>query len=179
MQREVTHTLDGTGGPAVTFRQQRIDQYAESEVAPALKQRDYKDATDLVCIDGRSLDDQGDILQDKKFVGCGLNYQPIVCFQQNTRDEVRLMNGDGKIAGAISAQPGMKQQNYMAGSGVRRLTPRECERLQSLPDDHTLYASDGSTLSDSTRYKMCGNSVATVCLSWIGARIRAVDSGEL
>ena len=38
----------------------------------------------------------------------------LVCFQQNTRDEVRLMGGDGKIAGALAAQPGMKQQNYLA-----------------------------------------------------------------
>jgi len=37
-----------------------------------------------------------------------------VAFQQNTRDEVRLMNGDGAIAEALAAQPGMKQQNYIA-----------------------------------------------------------------
>ena len=36
-----------------------------------------------------------------------------LCFQQNTRDEVRKMNGDGEIAGALAAQPGMKQQNYL------------------------------------------------------------------
>ncbi len=35
------------------------------------------------------------------------------CFQQNTRDEVRLIGGDGQIAGAIMAEPGMKQQNYV------------------------------------------------------------------
>jgi len=37
-----------------------------------------------------------------------------VCFQQNARDEVREMNGDGQIAGALSAESGMKQQNYLA-----------------------------------------------------------------
>lgn len=37
-----------------------------------------------------------------------------IAFQQNTRDEVRLMNGDGQIAGALAAQAGMKQQNYIA-----------------------------------------------------------------
>jgi len=56
---------------------------------------------------------------------------PCVAFVQNTRDEVRLMNGDGKIAGALSAEPGMTQQCYVAQAmQVRRLTPRECERLQ-------------------------------------------------
>lgn len=39
-----------------------------------------------------------------------------VCFQQNTCDEVRLMNGDGQIAGALAANAGMKQQNYLAYS---------------------------------------------------------------
>jgi DNA (cytosine-5)-methyltransferase 1 len=36
------------------------------------------------------------------------------CFQQNTRDEVRYINGDGQIAGALAAEAGMKQQNYVA-----------------------------------------------------------------
>jgi DNA (cytosine-5)-methyltransferase 1 len=34
-------------------------------------------------------------------------------FVQNTRDEVRLMGGDGSIVGALAAQPGMKQQCYV------------------------------------------------------------------
>lgn len=36
-----------------------------------------------------------------------------LAFQQNTRDEVRLMGGNGDIAGALSANLGMKQQNYI------------------------------------------------------------------
>jgi len=38
----------------------------------------------------------------------------LIAFQQNTRDEVRLIGGDGKIAGALAAEAGMKQQNYLA-----------------------------------------------------------------
>jgi len=37
-----------------------------------------------------------------------------VAFAQNTRDEVRLVNGDGQIVGALAAQPGMKQTSYIA-----------------------------------------------------------------
>ena len=44
----------------------------------------------------------------------GAAHSHAVAFQQNTRDEVRLMGGDGQIAGALAAQPGMKQQNYVA-----------------------------------------------------------------
>lgn len=66
---------------------------------------------------------------------------------------------------------------------VRRLTPRECERLMGWPDDHTLYRADGKTNSDSTRYKMCGNGVASPVAEWIGryikqAQDRMDDKGE-
>jgi DNA (cytosine-5)-methyltransferase 1 len=50
---------------------------------------------------------------------------------------------------------------------VRRLTPKECERLQGWPDDHTKYDSDGNELSDSARYKMCGNGISTPVAQWI------------
>jgi site-specific DNA-cytosine methylase len=44
---------------------------------------------------------------------------------------------------------------------IRRLTPTECERLQAFPDDWTKYGKDGELISDSQRYKMCGNAVTT------------------
>lgn len=50
---------------------------------------------------------------------------------------------------------------------VRRLTPIECERLMGWPDNHTLYRADGKTNSDSMRYKMCGNGVASPVIKWI------------
>lgn len=39
---------------------------------------------------------------------------PVVAFAQNTRDEVRLVNGDGAISGALAANPGAKQTTYVA-----------------------------------------------------------------
>jgi DNA (cytosine-5)-methyltransferase 1 len=57
---------------------------------------------------------------------------PAVAFAQNQRDELRTMD----VAGALAAEPGMKQQTYIAQSAVRRLTPRECERLQGFPEIH-------------------------------------------
>jgi len=215
--------------------------------------------------------------------------QPMA-FQQNTRDEVRYINGDGQIVGALAADSGMKQTNYIAqpvpfgvgenpdlghclrsgaskadkhesttyvaqpysimpmNSGkdykarevdvaqpvmaagptggnqggdyivqpvtfsahmsepsvgdnqsttlqaknpmavaymqsigtdcfngsitgnimaVRRLTPRECERLQGFPDDYT--AIPGA--ADGPRYKSLGNSMAVPVMAWIGKRI--------
>lgn len=55
--------------------------------------------------------------------------------------------------------------------GVRRLTPRECERLQGLPDDWTRWLADGREQKDGPRYKQIGNGVAVPCLEWIARRI--------
>ncbi len=38
----------------------------------------------------------------------------VVAFTQNSRDEVREIDGDGQIAGALSAEAGMHQTNYLA-----------------------------------------------------------------
>lgn len=54
---------------------------------------------------------------------------------------------------------------------VRRLTPRECERLQGFPDDYTLVPHRGSLVSDAPRYKALGNSWPVPVVRWIGERI--------
>jgi DNA (cytosine-5)-methyltransferase 1 len=55
---------------------------------------------------------------------------------------------------------------------VRRLTPRECERLMGFPDDYT--AIPGA--KDGPRYAALGNSIAVPVLRWIGERIARVDA---
>ena len=60
------------------------------------------------------------------------------------------------------------------GYAVRRLTPRECERLQGAPDDHTLISYRGKPMADGPRYKMIGNSMAVPCMRWLGERIALV-----
>jgi DNA (cytosine-5)-methyltransferase 1 len=57
---------------------------------------------------------------------------------------------------------------------VRRLTPRECERLQGFPDDYTLVEYRGKLAADGPRYKALGNSMAVPVMRWIGQRIAAV-----
>jgi len=68
------------------------------------------------------------------------------------------------------------QQGIRIGSAVRRLTPRECERLQGFPDDFTLVPHRGKPMADGPRYKMLGNSMAVPVVRWIGERIAAVDA---
>jgi DNA (cytosine-5)-methyltransferase 1 len=59
---------------------------------------------------------------------------------------------------------------------VRRLTPRECERLQGFPDDYTLVTYRNKPAADGPRYKALGNSMAVPVMRWIGGRIASVDS---
>jgi DNA (cytosine-5)-methyltransferase 1 len=62
---------------------------------------------------------------------------------------------------------------------VRRLTPRECERLQAFPDDYTLIPwrkKPAAQCPDGPRYKALGNSMAVNCMEWIGERIAAYEA---
>lgn len=107
--------------------------------------------------------------------------------------------------------PPLKAQSGGSGRGdgapllatwlaVRRLTARECERLQGLPDDYTLIPNYRKRLRadeidemaaylgipleearrvgatpDGPRYKAIGNSMAVPVMRWIGIRIQLVD----
>lgn len=62
----------------------------------------------------------------------------------------------------------------LAGPQVRRVTPREEERLQGFPDDWTLIPWRGKAAEqcpDGPRYKALGNSMAVPVMRWIGERI--------
>lgn len=62
------------------------------------------------------------------------------------------------------------------GPSVRRLTPRECERLQGFPDDFTLVKYRGKPAKDAPRYRAIGNSMAVPVMRWIGRRLAFVDA---
>lgn len=60
------------------------------------------------------------------------------------------------------------------GIAVRRLTPREWERLQGFPDDYTAIPYRGKPAADGPRYKALGNSMAVPVMRWIGQRLQSV-----
>ena len=60
---------------------------------------------------------------------------------------------------------------------IRRLTPIECERLQGFPDNHTAFGDyDGEIkkMSDSQRYKQCGNAVTTDVVKAVAEQIKPI-----
>ena len=86
--------------------------------------------------------------------------------------------------GGVDVMPTIRQgigPNGTANVGVftryavRRLTPRECERLQGFPDDYTLIEYRGKPAADGSRYRALGNSMAVPVMAWIGRRIGLVD----
>lgn len=77
----------------------------------------------------------------------------------------------------IRAASGGSSRSYVAERwAVRRLTPRECERLQGIPDDHTKIPWRGKPADqcpDGPRYRAIGNGWANPVVSWIGRRLAA------
>ena len=83
---------------------------------------------------------------------------------------------EGSITWPLGACDGRKVEvGVRQGFSVRRLTPRECERLQGFPDDYTLVPYRKGLSADGHRYKALGNSMAVPVMRWIGARIYLVD----
>ena len=67
---------------------------------------------------------------------------------------------------------GVPSQRFVdADMKIRRLTPRECERLMSWPDDWTRWGIDEKgnkvEISDTQRYKMAGNGVVSNVVKWL------------
>jgi DNA (cytosine-5)-methyltransferase 1 len=82
--------------------------------------------------------------------------------------------------GYNNSDPGMEAKMHIQqGSAVRRLTPRECERLQGFPDDYTLIEYRGKPAADGPRYKALGNSMAVPVMRWILSRIEQVHANHL
>lgn len=135
---------------------------------------------------------------------------PAVAFTQNSRSEERYIGGDGQIVGALAADAGAQQQNYVAfdmrgrkggaqfegphntaniraasggssrsyvaATAVRRLTPKECCRLQGFPDTYLDIIYRGKPAADGNKYKALGNSMAVPVMAWIGRRLALVDA---
>jgi len=57
---------------------------------------------------------------------------------------------------------------------IRRLTPVECERLQGFPDNWTKTGKELGEISDSQRYKMCGNAVTVNVVEAVAKKIKQV-----
>lgn len=125
--------------------------------------------------------------------------QVAVCVQNNQTGSWEYETAGTVRSDALGSQaPGSLIWHRMAA--LRRLTPRECERLQGFPDDYTLIPNYRKKLRadeieemaaylgipyeeamrlgatpDGPRYRAIGNSMAVPVMRWIGRRIQLVD----
>ena len=94
--------------------------------------------------------------------------------EQNAQYEPRIE--EGQTMSSLVAKGPHAVQHTMA---IRRLTPKECERLQGFPDDWTKIPyrnKPADQCPDGPRYKACGNSMAVPVMRWIGQRIQLIDT---
>ena len=61
---------------------------------------------------------------------------------------------------------------------MRRLTPKECARLQGFPDDYLDIPYRGKPAADGPKYKALGTSMAVPVMAWLGQRIQMVQDLE-
>jgi DNA (cytosine-5)-methyltransferase 1 len=118
-----------------------------------------------------------------RFGSLGTTKTPAVAFAiQERAVSENLENGPGGKGYQPDCAYTLEARNKVqsvAASAVRRLTPRECERLQGFPDDFTLVPHRGKPMADGPRYKMLGNSMAVPVVRFIGERIAMVEAMQI
>ena len=92
--------------------------------------------------------------------------------------EARMMDLHNRKVQDISpclVEPHHNGAALFNGSRIRRLTPIECERLQGFPDNHTQYGNyngEVKEMSNTQRYKQCGNAVTVDVVQAIANKIK-------
>lgn len=91
----------------------------------------------------------------------------------------RVYNPDGisKTLAAVGGGAGAKTGLYAVRSRIRRLTPRECWRLQGFPDEYFDKAK-AAGISDTQLYKQAGNGVTVNVARAIGERLKEVEEWQ-
>jgi DNA (cytosine-5)-methyltransferase 1 len=103
--------------------------------------------------------------------------QPQAVALQDCSGREKRQNGKGwNQDGTACTVDAAATQGVASPMAVRRLTPRECERLQGFPDDYTLVTYRNKPAADGPRYRALGNSMAVPVMRWIGERIAKVDT---
>ena len=128
------------------------------------------------------IQDGREIEKKQNGLGVGLDGDPSYTLDQTGSQSVAVEAYDefnnllgGDIHHALRAGTRQSTGLLVPSMSVRRLTPIECERLMGWPDNHTLYRADGKLNSDTVRYKMCGNGVASPVAKWIAEQINLCE----
>ena len=152
---------------------------AESAGKGGYAGRRQEDDVNLVAFDTTQITSKTNRCQPEPGDPCHSEaHAPLIAFQDRFRGD----DGRGydrsppishEVTGALeTVKPWHVAQQWV----VRRLTPRECERLQGFPDDYTLISYRGKSAADGPRYKALGNSMAVNVMRWLATRIQMVSA---
>ena len=139
----------GTNKQGVAYRMQGFGDYEPDDKARALKSRDYKDATDLVCA-VRTANTNAN--------GHGISIEKAHTLDGAKGQCIAFQPSELRLRGSITMKD--KATTLLEGQGkytdndmqviydhiVRRFTPVECERLQGFTDNYTLIPGIGRTI---------------------------------
>ena len=106
-------------------------------------------------------------------MGEGGNNVPVV-FSESSFGTFKQNNNAGTLKASGGALGGGSENLYFdALYRLRKLTPKECLRLQGFPDD---WFKNVEGYSDTAAYKAIGNSMAVPVMKWIGERIDEIQA---
>jgi DNA (cytosine-5)-methyltransferase 1 len=157
-------------------RAQSVDDYeswVEAEIVPTLNVFDSGDSRTTTIVTHEPVLFEGNRVGDPRVHesvspsviarwGTGGNNVPLTLAQRQSNSEFVM----DKISSTVTAHEHKQFSDLIISEPVvRRLTPKECERLQGFPDDWT------ASQADSSRYKMMGNAVTVPVVEWIARRM--------
>lgn len=174
---EISPTLKTDHNPVVAFASNQRDEVRELEVSGALAaQPGIKQQTYICRADGQA-NAMTSVDMAPTLTSHAKKDPPLIYPAEDSIGEDALIQRD--MSATLSTH---NTQTLITGGRekrsltVRRLTPRECERLQGFPDDYTdIPYRNKEHAPDGPRYKALGNSMAVPVMRWIGERIRTVE----
>jgi len=176
----------------ILFTQQALGEYADKGVASSIKQRDHKDKIGRVLVVAPTLAAGAHPGSYNGQDGAQVAEAIIAAATDDDALAVNVLNGAASVQsvmGTLGARSGGSEVGAQTRGVVmaslvrpRRLMPIECERLMGWSDCWTERGIDEQgrdyALSDSARYKLCGNGVASPVAAWIGWRLRVTLEGH-
>ena len=185
VSKDTSPTLDTSKVPAITIAPRSLALTLGKDVASTLTSTDYKGVQAVTyALPGNWI--------GRKPENGGNQVEPFVELSPcQTATDVHAvvasrMRGFGdyiqdETASTIKARDHKDATDLVATGSptVRRMTPRECERLQGFPDDYTQISWRGKEAEECPnghRYKAMGNSMAVPVMKWIGERIQEVEN---
>jgi DNA (cytosine-5)-methyltransferase 1 len=188
IQDGVAYTLEARQQvQAVAFAENQRNEIREMHVSGALagiRRGDAKNET-LLAISFSCKDHGGDVTDDLAPTLRAMGHreshansggQLAVAFDMRGRAGGAQFEGPHDTTSLRAAEGGSSRSYVATRWAVRRLTPRECERLQGFPDDYTAISWRGrpaEACPDGPRYKALGNAMAVPVMRWIGTRLAA------